>query len=273
MRRAPASQLSFMPVPNIERFRLSAGCKSTGDAVVGRWYAVAVLIAAAALPCAVARAEVESRVAAPAGVVEGRVHYHADPGRPWRFARYYVRDAREGFLAEAVVALRGTPLKQQAAPAPREAPVVIDQQNFQFVPETAAIRVGDRVKFTNSDAEIHNVKTPDGAQPFSVNIPSGGAEVRTFGHAGGTRRPLRLGCAFHGAMRGWLFVFDHSCFQVTGADGRYRLENVPPGEYRLEMVHPAGDIVWAGEVRVEANRSSSVDIHVSPDHVRSRQNR
>lgn len=203
------------------------------------------------------------------GTVTGRVTYRSDSSRPWRYARYYVRNAKDGFLAEAVVALRGRELKRLSTSLP-ESPVVIDQQNFQFVPETVAIRAGESVKFTNSDTELHNVKTSDGAQPFSMNLPRDGQEVRNFRHAGGTRRPLRLGCAFHGAMRGWIFVFDHPCFQVTGSNGRFRIEGVPPGKYQLEMVHPAGDLAWQQMMEVTAGKTTEIEIEVSPDDVRSK---
>jgi hypothetical protein len=65
-------------------------------------------------------------------------------------------------------------------------------------------------------------------------------------------------------MRAWIFVFDHPFYQVTQVDGRYRLTDVPPGEYDLEMVHPAGGFRWRQKVRITAGETTQVDIPVSP---------
>lgn len=81
------------------------------------------------------------------GSIAGRVVYKADGERPWRYARYYVKDRHAGHLAEAVVALGTAPVER--GPSDKAATVVVDQKDFQFTPETAAIRAGDRVKFLN----------------------------------------------------------------------------------------------------------------------------
>ena len=66
-------------------------------------------------------------------------------------------------------------------------------------------------------------------------------------------------------MRAWVFVFDQPHFYVMKADGRFRLKNVPPGDYKLEMIHPAGQLRWHQMIRVEADRTTAIDIRVSPD--------
>ena len=93
------------------------------------------------------------------GEIRGTVKYVADPQQPWRLGRYYIRNAKSGELAEAVVAISRRGLK--AVDEKREpAIVVVDQINFQFTPETTAIKVGDHVRFLNSDNHAHNVKRP-----------------------------------------------------------------------------------------------------------------
>ncbi len=198
------------------------------------------------------------------GSIAGSVIYRADAQRPWRYARYYVKDRRQGQLAEAVVALV-TPAVEHG-PSDQAATVVVDQRNFQFIPETVAIRAGDRVKFLNNDKEVHNVQTFHPRHSFNVNMPSGGEHVETFRRASGIRRPYRIGCVFHSAMRSWIYVFDHPYYQVTQTDGRFRLKKIPPGEYNLEMAHPAGQLRWSRTIQVEAGQTTQLDILVSPDN-------
>lgn len=222
--------------------------------VLGYW----ALLATTCLPADTARSGSSDGT----GSIEGVVTYHADPARPWRYARYYIKQAKTGELAEAVVALRA----KRPANEKRDAEtVVIDQQNFQFQPETVAIRAGDSVKFTNADQATHNVQATSDIATFNVTMPGGGQQTVRFEKAGGTREPVQVGCVFHSAMRAYIFVFDHSWFQVTPASGKFRLSNVPPGEYDLEMAHPAGGLRWRKRVNVKPGETARVDIRVSPD--------
>lgn len=204
---------------------------------------------------------------APAGgTIAGVITYRADPARPWRYARYYVKDRKTDELAEAVISLvagasdRGGERRDSTT-------VVIDQKNFQFTPETVAIRAGDRVKFTNSDAAVHNVFVFDPGNAFNVNMPSGGEYTQKFKTPGGIGRPMQVGCVYHSAMRAWVYVFDHPYFQVTKTDGRFRLNNVPPGDYTVEVVHPAGKLRWQKKVNVVAGKSDKLQIELSPENV------
>jgi len=200
------------------------------------------------------------------GTIEGTVTYQADSKRPWRYARYYVKPTKTGELAEAVVALRG---KSLSSKSPREpATAVIDQKNFLFLPESLALGQGDAVRFTNSDQTTHNVRASSDIANFNVNLPAGGNCTVLLNKAGGLSQPLVVGCVFHSAMRAWIFVFDHPFYQVTKPDGRFRLENIPPGEYELEMAHPAGDLRWRQKVTVQPGQTLRVDIRVSPDDKR-----
>jgi plastocyanin len=133
------------------------------------WFLVALLLASFG-----SAAEVEQSI----GAIEGTVTYKADSKRPWRYGRYYIKNSKTGELAEAVVALRAKP----AVDAKRESQtVVIDQENFQFQPETVVIRRGDSVKFTNSDAATHNVQTSSEAASirFHLTKPAGHASPRS----------------------------------------------------------------------------------------------
>ncbi len=196
--------------------------------------------------------------------IVGHVRYRGDAARPWRLGRYYLRSSKTGELAEAVVAIAKRGLH---SPGPARAPrtETINQKDFQFTPETLAIQAGDRVRFLNSDAQIHNVQTSHSRQSFNVNMPPGGEHIEAFSFAGGTRQPYRLGCVYHGGMRAWVFVFDHPWFQLTDKTGSFRLTDVPPGEYRLEVVHPAGELRADRMITLNPDETLSVEFQLTPD--------
>ena len=197
------------------------------------------------------------------GTVRGKVVYVADPQHPWRLGRYYIRNSKSGELAEAVVAISKRRLKSDDADRKPET-VTVDQKNFQFVPETVAIRAGDLVRFLNSDDHVHNVRTSHPKQSFNVNMPAGAKHIETFRSASGIRQPYVIECVYHSAMRSWVFVFDHPWFAVTGKDGTFELQNVPPGDYRLDVVHPAGKLHATQEIQVAAGEVNEMVIRLHP---------
>lgn len=201
------------------------------------------------------------------GAIEGVVIYKADAKVPWRYQRYYVKDARQGFLAEAVVGLDERRLADDRQREPSTH--VMDQKDFRFVPETLAIRAGDRVKFTNSDGVAHNVSSGD-LTPFNITTPPDGAYTQEFPRSGGLARPVRIGCVYHSSMQAWIYVFDHDHFAVTPETGAFRLENVPPGSYRLITVHPSGGLRDSRFITVRAGETTAVQIQLTPANLTRR---
>ena len=44
---------------------------------------------------------------------------------------------------------------------------------------------------------------------------------------------MRVFCDIHSHMNAFVLVFNHPFFDVTEPDGRFRLDNVPPGTYTV----------------------------------------
>jgi plastocyanin len=108
--------------------------------------------------------------------------------------------------------------------------VVMDQRNETFVPHVLAIMIGTTVEFPNSDAFYHNV--------FSLSKP---ARFDLGRYAAGKSRSVRFDkpgivrvfCDIHSHMNAFILVFGHPFFALTNAEGRYGIENVPPGTYNV----------------------------------------
>ena len=107
----------------------------------------------------------------------------------------------------------------------------MDQRNETFVPHVLAITTGTTVDFPNRDQFYHNV--------FSLS------KTRAVRSRPLRRRPLagpirfdrpgivRVFCDIHSHMNAFILVFSHPFFAMTDADGRYRIDNVPPGTYSV----------------------------------------
>ena len=216
--------------------------------------------------CLIAGSEFAIAAEPTEGQIRGQVRYRADAKRPWRYSRFYVARTPDHSLAEALVCLRGRGLKGLQ---PRSQPAVthVDQQDYRFIPETVAVRAGDQIRFTNSDAALHNVQSIAGDEQFSVTLMQDGESSRTFARAGNSRQPIRIGCAFHSQMQAFVYVFDHPFFTVTAEDGHFQFDGVPPGDYDLEVIHPSGQLEMSRAVRVTSGQKQEFLLELSPDHL------
>jgi protocatechuate 3,4-dioxygenase beta subunit len=61
-------------------------------------------------------------------------------------------------------------------------------------------------------------------------------------------------------MIAWVYAFERDRFSVTDARGRFRFENVPPGQYRIGVRQPAGRLTRDVAVEVAAGRTATVDV-------------
>ena len=105
---------------------------------------------------------------------------------------------------------------------------VMDQRNETFVPHVLAITTGTTVDFPNSDKFYHNVFSLSKIRPFDLGrYAAGNSRPVRFDRAG----IVRVFCDIHSHMNAYILVFGHPFFAMTDAEGRYRIENVPPGTY------------------------------------------
>jgi len=125
---------------------------------------------------------------------------------------------------------------------------VMDQRNETFVPHVLAITTGTTVDFPNSDKFYHNVFSLSKTRPFDLGrYASGASRPIRFDRAG----IVRVFCDIHSHMNAYILVFNHPFFAMTDAEGRYRIENVPPGSY--------GVIAWNEGTSSEARPIAVAD--------------
>jgi plastocyanin len=142
----------------------------------------------------------------------------------------------KGELANVVVFLEGVSGKSTGPSAP---PVVLDQKGCEYTPSIFAVQTGQKITIKNSDPTLHNVHT----QPADT---SGNKEVNEAQTPNGPDKTyvaakpemfLKFKCDVHPWMFAWVSVFDHPYFAVSGAEGTYKIENVPAGKYKLQAAH------------------------------------
>jgi plastocyanin len=143
-------------------------------------------------------------------------------------------------------------------PAPEEKGV-LDQLNLTFVPHVIAVQKGTKIDFPNSDSVRHNLYSPpDCCKQFNLGTYDVGV-VKTVEFDQICSVPLL--CNVHAEMSAYVLVLENPYFSVTGKDGVFKIENVPPGTYKVSAWHEKLRTVTK-DVTVEAGKAANVDYNL-----------
>ena len=140
-----------------------------------------------------------------------------------------------GASGVSVVYVEAIPGKTFAPPAEH---FLMDQKGLLFQPHVLVVPVGSTVDFLNSDNVQHNVFWPAvGAnKKAGHNLgtwPKGQKRSFKFDQPG----EVALLCNVHPEMSGYIIVVPTPYFAETGADGSYKIKDVPDGSYSVNVWH------------------------------------
>lgn len=160
-------------------------------------------------------------------------------------------------LRNAVVWLDNPPAGAPAAPAlPQKAEM--DQEKCVFIPHVLVVPAGGTVDFLNSDRLLHNIHTTPKINP-SINRTQ--PKDRTIPFKFEKPEIVRINCDLHSWMQAWVVVAAHPYYALTGADGRFAFDNLPPGQYKLQVWHERLGTVPAS-VTVSDRQTAAVTIEM-----------
>jgi plastocyanin len=139
---------------------------------------------------------------------------------------------------------------------PKDA-VVLDQSGCQYHPHVLGVMAGQNIEIKNDDPTTHNIHpTPASNREWNESQPPKAAPLeKTFARE---EIMLPVKCNQHPWMKMYINVVKSPFYAVTGADGKYEIKGLPPGDYTLAFVH---EKLGAQEqkVTVAAKDSKTVD--------------
>lgn len=173
-----------------------------------------------------------------------------------------VKVGGDGGLANTVVWVAGA---TSGKPLPVEKRVVITSGNCLVDPRIQATVVGAAVNVFNGDKLLHTlVFLRAGTNDTIAVMPffNDGQVVASekLADASGI---VEVQCALHPWTRGYLAVFDHPYFAVTRPDGRFTIDSLPPGSYRVMAWHEGMSRPVEQKVKIDAGQTNTVDVGIA----------
>lgn len=151
-------------------------------------------------------------------------------------------------------------LEQYGFETPAE-PVTLDQKGCIYTPHVLGIQTRQKLQVLNSDNTTHNVHPlPRNNREWNQSQRAKGKPlVRSFPRA---EVMIPVKCNVHPWMKSYIGVVPHPYYAVTGADGAFSIENLPPGDYVIEAWHEKFG-VQEQQVTVQATEAKEVSFEFS----------
>ena len=136
--------------------------------------------------------------------------------------------------------------------SPPSGTVEMDQKDCMYEPRMTTAVVGQKIQAKNGDPVLHNVHTYLGSSTlFNKGMPND--KAAPIEYTAKDEGVIKWKCDVHPWMRGYIGVSKSGLQAVTGADGSFKIENVPPGKYTVEAWHEKYG-TKTQEVTVEAGK-------------------
>ncbi|MCI0405428.1 MAG: hypothetical protein L0Z48_01110 [candidate division Zixibacteria bacterium] len=199
-----------------------------------------------------------------AGTVEGRLPDFAPPVTLQSVERYptgakpSMPDTFYRPPATVVYLVPVPPQEPQKFAPPTSRPKVV-QINRRFIPEVLPVVAGTTVDFPNFDPFFHNAFSYSKTKKFDLGrYPTGKSRSVTFDKPGA----VRIFCEIHSDMNCVILVLETPYFAYSDAEGEFKIENVPEGEYLLKVWHKTSE--WGSRpVRVSDEKPVAIDFRGS----------
>jgi carboxypeptidase family protein len=176
-------------------------------------------------------------------------------GRGWRLLHDFVVGPQGG-LKDAIVFLEGV---EAGKPFEMSVPQ-IEARDCMFQPFMTIVRNGHAVEVVNMDPVMHDIQGYEtsleaGARvlfntPLVMNHQHHRGDLHAIhNHAPGKslvgpvylnkgRRTFYMQCGFHAYMESWAMAVNNPYYALTDGNGKFTIDQIPPGTYQLVVWHP-----------------------------------
>jgi plastocyanin len=168
-----------------------------------------------------------------------------------------LRVSADGGVADVVVTIKAKGAEAAGAGQVFE----MDQKCCMFEPHVLLVPAGATLRYKNSDGATHNVHL-DAKKNAKVN--NNLAPGSTLDLPVPKDDEIGVSCDIHTWMKAAVIVSKYATAGVSGADGRFEIDGVPPGEWTVEIWgERAKALDKQLKVKVEAGATTTVEWRVA----------
>jgi plastocyanin len=140
--------------------------------------------------------------------------------------------------------------------------VTLDQKGCEYQPHVLAFPAGSTVEILNPDGILHNVHSQSKVnKEFNMAQPK---FKKTLDVKIEKPEAIQVKCDVHGWMSGWLVATENPYFAVTDNSGNFKLTDVPPGTYTIQVWHETvAQKPITQKVTVKAKEDAKVNFEVA----------
>lgn len=168
-------------------------------------------------------------------------------------------------VANVFVFLDKPPAGFKATPPTED--ITFDQKNCRFTTHALFCQMGQTVRLLNDDGVNHNTRTIGVRNGSSNNnITANDRTGVKLVYKQAEREPFPVKCDFHSWMSAYHLVLNHPFAAVSDADGNFKIENLPAGNYQFKVWHERGDGGKSGlleskyKVVIKAGENPAIEI-------------
>ncbi|WP_447970835.1 carboxypeptidase-like regulatory domain-containing protein [Nitrospira sp. M1] len=156
----------------------------------------------------------------------------------------------------------------------------VEARDCQFHPFTTIVRSGHGIEVINMDPVMHDIQAYETSKKqgnrvlFNSPLPFNRLHKRGDMHAEHSHKPseslvrqFRLSkerktfvmqCGFHAYMESWAIAVENPYYAFTDAEGKFEIDHIPPGTYRVQAWHPSVRQVVVQTVVIHPEQRSSI---------------
>ncbi len=135
----------------------------------------------------------------------------------------------------------------------------IRQKDKQFRPPLTVVLKGSTLEFPNEDKIDHNVFSLSRAARFDLGLYRSGKSKSVKVKRTGV---IDVYCNIHPQMAAKIVVLDTKFHSISDKRGRFRIDKVPPGKYKMVAWHARGR-AWKGQVEISAGGNTEQNLSVT----------
>lgn len=175
----------------------------------------------------------------------------------------FIIDDNRG-LKDVVVTIRTV---EAGKPFPNKT-INILSENCKFIPGVSILKQGESFTVDNQDAVMHNSQVYQSERgKIILNIPIPAEEISTgIVTFQKNYKIFQMICGMHEFMQTWGYRVQNPYNFVTGSDGSFKIDQIPPGDYVVEAWHYLMKL-RSQKIHIEANKTVNLNFEFDGDEV------